>query len=352
MTHLPNIPPADIAQIATLDDLDHLLSRPSTRDVDCLRCLHGDVLILGAGGKMGPSLARRLSRASREAGTQRRIVAVSRFSSAGARNSFERAAIETMVCDLLDRAAVDRLPRFPLVIYLAGRKFGTSDRPDLTWAINALAPVHVAEFFAGSRVVYLSTGNVYAPVPVAGTGSTETDTLEPHGDYARSCVARERLIEYVSRERAAPCALVRLNYAVDLRYGVVMDVGRRVFSGEPVDLTVGYFNAIWQGDAVSYTIRVLEHCASPPFVINVTGAEKIRVRDLANAFGERFGRAPRFCGGEGATALLSDANRCHTLLGPPDVSFERLFDWAARWIEIGGATLNKPTAYDVTDGVY
>lgn len=339
-------------RIHTEEQLEDWLSRPSSADIACLQRLRGDIAIVGAGGKMGPSLTRRIKRASDAAGGGRRILAISRWGSREARESLERDGIEVVACDLLDRRAVDRLPPCPNVLYLAGRKFGTTDRSDVTWAINTVVPANVAERYADARLVAFSTGNVYPMVPIAGGGSRETDAPAPQGEYAQSCLGRERVIEYVSRERGTPTVLFRLNYAVDLRYGVPVDIARRVLAGDPVDIRVGHFNAIWQGDANSYALRSLELAASPPCVLNVTGPELASVRDVAEFFGGRFGRAPRFCGIEGSLAFLSNASVCHARLGPPEVPLERLLDVTAHWVAAGGASLNKPTHYEVSDGSY
>lgn len=332
--------------------LEAELTRPSDADTEFMRRLAGDIVILGAGGKMGPSLAVRARRATDRAGKPRRIVAVSRFSAPEARLALESAGVEPVACDLMDPAAVKELPSCENVIYMAGRKFGSSGRPDLTWAMNTLMPSRVAERYRGSRMVAFSTGNVYAFVEAGSGGSRETDPVFPVGEYAQSCVGRERVFEYVSNEHGTPCLLFRLNYAVDLRYGVLVDIARKVRAGDPVDLGVGWANVIWQGDANSYALRSLEHCQSPPCILNVTGPETLSVREVALFYGRRFGRPPEFRGREGATALLSDASKCHRLLGPPAVTAERLMEWVAQWLESGGRTLDKPTKFEVRDGKF
>jgi nucleoside-diphosphate-sugar epimerase len=339
-------------RIETEEQLEECLSRPTTADIDCLDRLDGDVAIVGAGGKMGPSLTRRIKRASDEAGGGRRVLAISRWGSPAAREALDRDGIEAVACDLLDRRAVDNLPVCPYLLYLAGRKFGTTDRSDVTWAINTVVPASVAERYADARIVAFSTGNVYPMVPVASGGSRETDAPAPQGEYAQSCLGRERVIEYVSRERGTPAVIFRLNYAVDLRYGVPVDIARRVLSGEPVDVGVGHFNAIWQGDANSYALRSLELAASPPVCLNVTGPELVSVRKVARFFGERFGREPQFHGTEGPVAFLSNASFCHQHLGMPEVPLSQLLEWTAHWVAAGGASLNKPTHYEVSDGAY
>jgi nucleoside-diphosphate-sugar epimerase len=334
-------------------ELEDVLAEPSEADLACVARLSGDVLILGASGKIGPSLARRIHRAVKRTGSASRVMAASRFSSPGrdgARAMLDAEGIRTIACDLLDPRQIGALPRCDHVLFLAGRKFGTLDRTDLTWATNTVAPARVAEHFRQSRVVAFSTGNVYSMVPVSGPAPTEDDPPAPVGEYAQSCLGRERVIEFVSRQEAMPALIFRLNYAVDLRYGTLVDVARRVFAGEPLDLAMGFFNAIWQGDANSYALRSLELCATPPAILNVTGPERISVREIAQWFGSAFGRPPRFVNGEGSMALLSDSSRCRALLGEPAVPLSVLRQWVAHWVQIGGSSLNKPTHFEVVDG--
>lgn len=338
--------------IETEAQLEDLLSTPNARDVEMLRRLSGDVMVLGAGGKMGPSLARRVKRAAEMAGVATRVIAVSRFSSPSARAELEKSGVATVACDLLNREEVDGLSDCQNVLYLAGRKFGSSDRSDLTWAGNIVTPAYVAHRFRHARIVVFSTGNVYPFVSAASGGSVETDAPEPRGEYANSCLGRERVFEYFSREFGAKCLMFRLNYAVDLRYGVLVDIARKVYEGRPVDLTVAHFNAIWQGDANSYALRSLELCESPPRILNVTGRETFSVRATAEYFAERFKRAANFQGEAAETALLNNAARCHELLGAPEINPDELQEMVARWIESGGASLNKPTRFEVTDGKF
>jgi nucleoside-diphosphate-sugar epimerase len=308
------------------------------------------VLVLGAGGKMGPSLARRVRRAVEAEGEKRRVIAVSRFSEPGLAESLRRDGIECVACDLLDPRQVERLPEAGDVLYLAGRKFGSTGRPDLTWAHNTVVPAYVARRFASARIVAFSTGNVYPLVDASSPGSVETDATGPVGEYAQSCLGRERVFEHFSHENGTRCLLFRLNYATDLRYGVLADVARKVWAGEPVDVTVPRVNAIWQGDANSYALRSLALAESPPRALNVTGRGSIGVRDAAQAFARRFGREARFAGAEGRVALLSDASLCHDLLGEPEVPRERLVEWTAGWVEAGGRDLGKPTKFERSDG--
>jgi nucleoside-diphosphate-sugar epimerase len=339
-------------KIDSLENLELRLSELSEADRAFMRGLHGDILILGAGGKMGPSLARLAKRAAIEAGVSTRVTAVSRFASEEVRRDLEAAGVTVVGCDLLDPAQVERLPDCENVLYLAGRKFGSTDRPDLTWAMNAIAPALAAYRYRRSRIVVFSTGNVYGMTDVNSGGSRETDPVAPVGEYAQSCLARERIFEYHSTEYKTQCVIFRLNYAVDLRYGVLVDVARKVYSGEPIDLTVPAFNAIWQRDANSYALRALGLCSSPPRILNVTGAETVMVRAAAEAFAKEFGRECRFQGREGGIALLSNASLCHSLLGPPSVPLAMLGGWVAKWISEGGESLNKPTHFEVVDGSF
>lgn len=336
----------------TEEQLEELLSRPCPPDVECMSRLKGDIVILGAGGKMGPSLALRAKRATDEAGVARRILAVSRFSSLAARDQLERRGVQTFVCDFLDRDQVGRLPDCENVLYLAGRKFGTGDRSDLTWASNTIAPANIALRFQRSRLVVFSTGNVYPLVAADGPGSVETDAPGPVGEYAQSCLGRERVIEYFCREFGTPCLMFRLNYAVDLRYGVLVDIAWKVRNSSPIDLTVGYANVIWQGDANSLALRGLSLCQSPPRILNVTGPERLSVRDVAAWFAGRWRKEVRFQGEEGTTALLSDSSLGCSLLGEPEISAETLMQWVAQWVESGGSYLGKPTKYEVSDGKF
>jgi dTDP-4-dehydrorhamnose reductase len=336
--------------IATESQLEDVLAEPSEADIECAARLGGDILILGAGGKMGPSLARRVHRALVRGGTRGRVLAASRFSSPALRAALEADGIETLACDLLDPSGIGALPRYPSVLFLAGRKFGTLDRTDITWITNTVVPARVAEHFSRSRLVVFSTGNVYPMVAADGPASTEEDVPAPVGEYAQSCLGRERVVEFVSREEQMPALVFRLNYAVDLRYGTLVDIARRVQAGEAINLTVGFFNAIWQGDANSYALRSLELCASPPAVLNVTGAERISVRDTAEWFAAEFGVRPSFLNSEGPVALLSDSSRCRARLGEPAVPLSVLRRWVAHWVRGGGSSLNKPTRFEVTDG--
>ena len=334
-------------------ELEELLSRPDAGAVRALAQHRGDVLVLGVGGKMGPSLARMLRRAADDAdgaSTARRIIGVSRFSSPAARAALESAGIETIACDLLEADAVRALPDAPNIVYMAGQKFGTRDAPSATWATNTGAPTLVTSRFTRSRVVAFSTGNVYPLTAVASGGSREIDAPAPVGEYAASCLGRERIFEHLAARHRSPVAIVRLNYAIDLRYGVLVDIALAVHRGEPVDLRMGHVNVIWQGDANARAIACLAHAAAPPFVVNVTGTEVLGVRHLAMQFGERFGREPRFTGEEAPDALLSDTGVMQRTLGRPLVSVDWMVDAVAGWIADGNPLLGKPTSFQTRDG--
>ena len=338
--------------IGTETQLDDVLSTPSPADVEAMRVLTGDIMVLGAGGKMGPSLTRLARRSSDLAGMRRLVIAVSNFGTPGIRGELERCGVETVACDLLDTGQISRLPACENVLYLAGRKFGSTDRPDLTWAINTLLPAFVARHFRTSRILAFSTGNIYPFVPITSAGSLETDTPAPVGEYAQSCLGRERVFEYSSCENGTKVLLYRLNYASDLRYGVLVDIARKVYERLPVPLGVSHFNTIWQGDANSYALRALSLCQSPPYLLNVTGAEVVSVRGAAQFFGDRFGCRVTFSGEESGKALLSNAARCHSLLGLPSVTAGQLMEAVAHWLQIGGANLHKPTHFEVSDGKF
>ena len=343
------LPPAPSSEA----ELEEVLSRPTPGLLQFLANLEGDLLILGAGGKMGPTLARMARRGLNGVGrSAQRVLAVARFSEAGLRENLEAAGVETLRGDLTDRRQLAALPDCPNVIFMAGQKFGTAGAPDATWMMNTFVPGMVAERFAGSRIVAFSTGCVYPNVPVASGGSREEDPLEPVGEYANSCVGRERILTHFSRRNGTPITLFRLNYAIDLRYGVLVDVAAKVLADEPVDVTMGYVNVIWQGDACAAALQCLQWAASPPFALNVTGAETVSVRALAQRFGELFGREPWIIGTEAETALLANASRAHGLLGEPTVLLEQMMQWVASWLRGGGRLLGKPTHFETRDGKY
>jgi nucleoside-diphosphate-sugar epimerase len=334
-----------IRDVAQLEDV---LSTPTHADVDALAALAGDLLILGVAGKMGPSLAHRAKRAA----PHKRIIGVARFSDPAVREQLDGWGVETIAADLLAPGALDGLPDAPNVIFMAARKFGSTGDEGLTWAMNTFLPGLVAGRFRNSRIVAFSTGNVYPFVPVLHGGPDESCQPVPVGEYGQSALGRERMFTYFSTRHGTPVTLLRLNYAIDLRYGVLLDIGQKVFERRPVNLRMGHANVIWQGDANSICLRSFALCSSPPQVLNLTGPETVSVRWAAHRFAARFGIEPILEGEESDTALLSNAARCHKLFGYPSISVEQMIEWIADWIGMGGATHSKPTHFEVRDGKF
>jgi nucleoside-diphosphate-sugar epimerase len=334
--------------IADVTALDELLCRPSQALIDDLGKASGDIMILGVAGKMGPTVAG-LAKAAMPG---RRIIGVARFSDPSTEDWLTRRGIETIHCDLLDEAAVGALPKVPNIIFMAGRKFGAEGDLSLTWAMNTHLPAIVAQAFRASRILAFSTGCVYPFVPVDGKGADEATAPDPPGEYAQSCVGRERMFEYFSRKFATPGRLFRLNYAIDMRYGVLHDIATKVFSGAPIDVSLGHVNFIWQGDAASQALRCLAHCDTPTSPLNVSGHEILAVRDLAAAFGKLLGREAVITGKEERTAWLTDTRQATRLFGPPVVDTERMIAWTADWVARAMPSLGKPTKYEVRDGRY
>jgi nucleoside-diphosphate-sugar epimerase len=331
-------------------ELEDRLSQPSKEVIEVLRRLPGDLLVLGAGGKMGPSLARMARRAGQALGEKRQVIAVSRFRDSGIRAGLEADGVRTIAADLLESAALAALPDAPNVIFMAGQKFGSREWPATTWALNAELPVLAARRFPDARTVVFSTGNVYPFYPADSRGPTEADPVGPVGEYAMSCLARERIFEHASHARGLPVAILRLNYAVDLRYGVLVDIACRVRMGSPIPLAMGSANVIWQGDANACALRALALTSSPATVLNLTGPERLSVREAAMWFGRYFGQTPIFEGSEAPDALLSDASRARALFGPPRIGLETLMEWVATWLEREGRLLERPTKFEVRDG--
>lgn len=337
---------------ATLEELEERLSRPTPAVVDLMRSLPGDILVLGAAGKMGPSLARMAKRASDEAETTRRVIAASRFREPGSAEAFQQHGIETLAVDLLDANAVAYLPHAPNVVFMAGMKFGSTGQEPMTWAMNAWLPGLVCERYHRSRIAAFSTGNVYGLVPVERGGSKEEDALNPAGEYAMSCLGRERIFQHFSNQRGTPVSIIRLNYACDLRYGVMVDVAQKVWRGEPVDVHMGYFNTIWQGDANALSLLSLGKADSPPWIVNLTGNVTLSVREVAKRFGELFGKPVQIEGTEAPDALLSNPYRSFVELGIPFIRDEELMEWVASWVAHGGESLGKPTHFESRDGKF
>jgi nucleoside-diphosphate-sugar epimerase len=342
--------------IETSAQLEELLSRPNSPCHSTLTACGGDILILGAGGKMGPTLSRMAHRAvdgaADGAAAARRVIAVSRFSDAAVRANLVAQGVEVLSGDLLDRRFLQTLPAVSNVIYLAGTKFGATGNEAATWAANTYLPGMIAEHFPTSRIVALSTGNVYGLTRVETGGSRETDELHPVGEYAMSCLGRERMLEHFSRAQNTPISIIRLNYANELRYGVLVDIARQVQQQQPIDLTMGFVNVIWQGDANAAVVSALAHATSPPTVLNVTGPEVLRVRDVAEQFAEWFGISVRFVGVEPVTALLSNSARATQMLGPPIVSARQMMQWIVDWCRRGGQWWGKPTHFSNRDGKF
>ncbi len=338
-----------IQDVAQLEDR---LSEPTKAAVEAMRHVEGDVLILGVGGKMGPSLARMLVRASREAGVERRVMAVSRFSKEGLRKQLHTDGIETIAGDLGDEAFIAGLPDAANVIFMAGMKFGTADHPATTWAMNTYVPALICRQFPDSRVLTFSTGNVYPLVPIDSGGSVETDTPGPVGEYAMSALGRERTFEYFCRHDEIPTTIVRLNYAVEMRYGVLVDLAQQVQAEQAIDLSMGYANVIWQGDANAMAIAALADTAVPPYVINVAGPELVDVRATCERFGELLDKPVRFSGEPASTALLNNGTRGHERYGQPRVTLDQLIEWTANWIQRNGETHGKATHFQTRDGKF
>lgn len=333
-------------RIADEAELEEVMTRPDPALIADLAAVPGELLVLGAAGKMGPTLCR----LARRADPARRVLAVARWSEPGLRERMESWGIECRAAELTDRAALAALPEAPNVVFMAARKFGSTGNEALTWQMNVVLPSMVAERWAASRIVFFSTGNVLPLSPLAGAAPDETAAPGPVGDYAASCLGRERVFQHAAAARGTRCFGVRLNYAIDLRYGVLHDVASRVLAGRPVPLAMGHANVIWQGDANAWTLRALRHADAACPIVNVTGPETVSIRWLAGRFGALMGRDPVFEGAEAPEALLSNAARAHGLFGYPRVPLERMIRWVADWVQRGGRALGKPTRFEVRDG--
>lgn len=339
-------------KIVTEEQLEELLSRPSSATIDFFKQLDGDLIFLGIAGKIGPSLAHMAKRACDQAGVRKRIIGVSRFRNEAEKKQIESLGIEAIAGDLLDRGFVSGLPRVKNVFFLAGMKFGSMDNLSMTWAVNTYMPALVAEHFSASRIVAFSTGCVYPLVPIGSGGSLETDMPLPVGEYAQSCLGRERMFEFGSKKYGTPVVLIRLNYAVELRYGVLVDIAARVKNRQEVDLSMGYFNVIWQGDANDVVLRALEHAGSPAMILNITGPGTLSVREIAEKFAGHFGVKVRLTGEEAETALLSNSTKAYGLYGEPPTPVDQVIEWIADWMKDDRRLLGKPTHFEVRDGKY
>jgi nucleoside-diphosphate-sugar epimerase len=329
--------------INTVAELDEILSRPTDSLVESMKRMSGDIMILGAGGKVGPTLALMAKRAIAEAGVSKKVYAVDLLPLP----ALKAQGIETIACDMMDLAAVERLPKVENIVYMVGRKFGSTGSESLTWAINVMVPYHVARTFTGSRIAAFSTGCVYPVVHINSGGSVETDPANPVGEYAQSCLGRERMFDFFSEKKGERVVHVRLNYAVELRYGVVVDVATKVFAGEAVDVTTGFANGIWQGDACNQVIQSLELATSPASILNVTGPETFSIREVAHTFGKLFGKEAIVTYG-----YLNNARKANALFGNPTVPLGRMIEWIAGWIRAGGENIGKPTHFETQNGKY
>jgi nucleoside-diphosphate-sugar epimerase len=335
-------------RIEDVNQLDEVMSRPSEALVRDLERVPGDIMVLGVGGKMGPTLARMAKRAS----PGKRVIGVARFSQPGLHDELVEHGIECIEADLLSREALARLPDAQNIVFMAGRKFGSTGSEWLTWAMNAHVPALVAERFARSRIVAFSTACVYPFVSTSGNGATEdVPPTAPSGEYANSCVARERMFQHFSHQYQTPGRLLRLSYAIDMRYGVLHDVAQKVLRREPIDLAMGHANIIWQGEANDWALRSLGHCDTPTSPLNLSGP-KVNIREVAKALGRRLGIEPVLTGQEAETAWLVDCTQAFALFGPPQVTLETMLDWTADWVQRGGDSLGKPTHYEARDGKY
>ncbi|MDP6442153.1 MAG: NAD-dependent epimerase/dehydratase family protein [Pirellulaceae bacterium] len=333
-------------------ELEDQLSAPPVSLLERFASIDGDIMFLGVGGKMGPTMARMARRAADEVGAPRRIIGVSRFSSPETRRQLEADGVETIACDLLDEAAVAQLPAAANVVFMSGFKFGSADNPALTWAMNCYAPATVSRRFRDSRIAAFSTGNVYPLCPPSSGGSREDCPLDPIGEYAMTALGRERMFQYFAGEFGFPLTLLRLNYATELRYGVLVDIAVAVNAETPLPLATGYVNVVWLGDANAMTLRALALDPDAPQVINLAGEPIVSVRDVALRFGEMLGKQVHFVGAEGETALLNDGRGGYSHLGHPETDIDTMIEWTADWVGRGGERLGKPTHFEVRDGKF
>lgn len=339
-------------KMKTLTELEDFMTEPSLELIEDLKLVDGDIIILGVGGKMGPTLAKMTKRAIDKAGLDKKVIGVSRFSSKNLKNELEKFGIETIAVDLLNDEQLQSLPDVKNVIFMAGNKFGTAGNEHFTWAMNAYLPGRIADKFKNSRIVAFSSGNVYPLTNVVNGNCSEDTPASPIGEYAQSCLGRERVLTNFSRTNDTSMLIFRLNYAIDLRYGVLLEIAKHVLEGKAIDLTMGSVNVIWQGDANEYAIRSLLHCDNPPKILNVTGPETISVRWLAEEFGKRFDKEVEFVNEEQSTALLNNSSKAHQLFGYPKVPLQQMIDLTAEWLVNNGETLNKPTHFQERKGEF
>lgn len=335
-----------------LSQLEREILAPSAALTEDIKRINGDIMLLGVGGKMGPSMAQLAIRAIQEAHADKKVIGVSRFSNGTLRDELEALGVETIACDLLNRAELEQLPQVPNIIYLAGHKFGTTGNEDFTWAMNTYLPGMVAEYFKASRIVAFSSGNVLPFVSVNSGGVSEEQTPEPIGEYAQSCLGRERIFQYFAKKNNTPILVYRLNYAVDFRYGVLVEIAKAVLEEREIDITTENVNVIWQGDANEIALRSLLHCESPAKILNVTGPEILSIRWIAQRFGEILEKTPRFKGIAAPSALLNNASECHRLFGYPKTSIREAIDITAKWLTEGGELWNKDTHFQERGGKF
>lgn len=341
-----------ILMISTVEQLEKFMTEPSQALIEDIKKIEGDIMILGIGGKMGPTLAIKAKRAIEAAGLNKKIIGVSRFSSGDLQQHLEANGVETIAADLLNEEQLTALPEVENVIYMAGYKFGTVGNEDYTWAMNTYLPGRVAERFKNAKIVVFSSGNIYPFAPLLQANCSEDITPEPIGEYAQTTLGRERIFTHFAKKHGTPMVMYRLNYANELRYGVLLEIAKAIYEQQPLDVTMGTVNVIWQGDANEYAIRSLLHCECPPKLLNITGPENLSIRWLAKEFGKRFDKQPIFVGEEQQTALINTAAHAHKLFGYPLVTLEEMLDLVAHWVQHDGATLNKPTHFQERKGAF
>ncbi|MBW8042520.1 MAG: NAD(P)-dependent oxidoreductase [Planctomycetes bacterium] len=328
--------------------LEEILSEPTEATRKVVAALNGDVVVLGAGGKMGPTLAMMLKKAS----NGKNIYAVSRFSDKAVKTKLEDAGIKTIEADLLDESQYCELPKVENVFYLVGMKFGVTDNQPLTWALNSFVPGLAARHYQNARIVAFSTGNVYPLVDLNSGGASEETAPEPVGEYAQSCLGRERMFQYFSQLYGTPVTLVRLNYANEPRYGIIVDLTLKILNDKPIDLTMGTVNLIWQRDANDYIIQAISLAKSPPAILNVAGPNAVPIRQLAKLIGKELNKEPKLISQEAQTALLSNASYCFSVFDKPKTTLEEMVSVIVKWVASGKKILNKPTKYDIRDGKF